>query len=185
MKPVIALLGIISFVACKKEINTTPPQLSVPFVNTDFTQRFIPFGEWLSSGKENPGYHVYLTDSTKQVFASTGGTVSEIKLNDDLPDYEIEIEPFEYSVYHIYYRHIKNPVVAEGQLINTGDVLGVLGIGGQTEFQILDTRDGQAVCPESFGTALFNTGINLAINKTNLHNGSSYSMACLKDKVAP
>src|SRR5215212_4999252 len=108
MRPLIALLMIISFVACKKEINTTPPRLTVPFVNTDLTQRFIPFGETLGQGNENPGYQVYLLDSTKKVFASTGGTIIEIEPCDDVQDYEIEIEPFEYSVYHIYYDHVKS-----------------------------------------------------------------------------
>jgi len=186
MKAVIALLVItIVLAACKKEADTTPPQLTVPFVNTDLTQRFIPFGEILSSGKENPAYDIYLSDSIQDVIASCGGRVIEVRRNENIADYKIEIEPFEYSVYKVYYYHIKDPVVSQGQFINAGDQIGTIGIGGRTELQIIDIRDGESVCLESFASAGFNAAINVAMTKTNLQNGTSYSMSCTRDKVHP
>ena len=143
-----ALLVLIIFAACKKEKeDTTPPVLSVPFVNTALTNRFIPFGETLGPTSINPAFEIILTDSSQQVVASCAGKINWIRLNDNSPDYEMEIVTSGNSVYRIYYDHIENPVVTEGETIAAGDILGTIGVGGRTELQINDTRTNKAICP--------------------------------------
>lgn len=182
MKKILFVWLIIT--ACKKEkTNSTPPALSIPFVNTALTQRFIPFGETLSATSINPAYEIILTDTTQQVVASCAGKVNWIRLNDNRPDYEMEIIPFDHSVYRIYYDHIESPLVTPGQQIDAGDALGTIGTGGRTELQINDTRTDKAICPSQFGNAAFNNAFNTARTISNTKNSTSYSTTCLQDMV--
>jgi hypothetical protein len=179
-----ALLALLIFSACKKDKqDTTPPVLSVPFVNTALTDRFIPFGETLSPTSVNPAYEIILTDSNQQVVASCAGKINWIRLNDNRPDYEMEIITTAHSVYRLYYDHIENPVVSEGETIAAGDVLGTIGTGGRTELQINDIRTNQAICPSGFGTAVFNAAFNTARTISNTNNGTSYTSTCSTETV--
>lgn len=181
-----ALLALLIIAACKKEkTNTTPPALSIAFVNTALTQRFIPFGETLSPTSINPAYEIILTDTMQQVVASCAGKVNWIRLNDNRPDYEMEIIPFDHSVYRIYYDHIKSPLVVPGQQVDAGYALGTIGVGGRTELQINDTRTNQSICPSQFGNAVFNSAFNTARTISNTKNSTSYSSTCLQDTVDP
>ena len=185
MKPGYLFIIPVFLFSCKKEQNTTPPSLTAPFVNTGLTKKFLPFGIQLSPGHENPAYEIILTDSNQFVLASCAGTINWIRLNDNFPDYEIEIIPYSNSVYRVYYDHIKNPAVTEGAHIDAGDVIGKLGVGGRTELQINDTRDNQAYCPTQFGNAAFNNAFNNAVTISNSKNGTSYVSPCTKDVVTP
>lgn len=178
-------LGImLLFAACKKDKeNTTPPSLIVPFVNTILTKRFIPFGETLSPTSVNPAYEIILTDSSEEVYAACAGKVGWIRLNDNAPDYEMEIIPFSNSVYRLYYDHIEIPQVSPGQSIDAGHVLGRIGTGGRTELQINDTRIDKAICPSKFGNDYFNTAFNTARTISNTNNSTAYISTCLKDTV--
>jgi Peptidase family M23 len=180
------MTAMVLLTACKKDNNTTPPQLTVPFVNTSLTQRFIPFGEALGPGRENPAYEITLTDASQKVVAACGGKINWVRLNSNFPDYEIQVVPFNRSVYRIYYDHVLNPAVSEGQTINAGDIIGTIGTGSRTELQVNDNRDGEmSLCPIQFGNTAFNSAMDLARSLTNSHNGTSYSSNCLKDKVKP
>jgi hypothetical protein len=187
VKPVVMkkiLLVLIIFAACKKEKeDTTPPVLSIPFVNTSLTERFIPFGETLSPTSINPAFEIILTDSNQQVVASCAGKINWIRLNDNRPDYEMEIVTSANSVYRIYYDHIENPVVSEGETIAAGDVLGTIGVGGRTELQINDTRSNKAICPAGFGTTAFITAFNTARTISNLNYSTTYTSVCLTETV--
>lgn len=181
-----AMLALLIITACKKEkTNTAAPSLSIPFVNTALTQRFIPFGETLSPTSINPAYEIILTDTTQQVVASCAGKVNWIRLNDNAPDYEMEIIPFDHSVYRIYYDHIESPPVTPGQDIDAGDVLGTIGTGGRTELQINDMRSNKAICPSQFGNAAFNNAFNTARTISNTKNSTSYNSTCLQETVDP
>lgn len=117
--------------------------------------------------------------------ASCAGKVNWIRLNDNRPDYEIEIVTSENSVYHIYYDHAENPQVTEGETIAAGDVIGTVGTGSRTELQINDTRMGHAICPSMFGTASFNAAFNMARTISNTNNGTTYTSTCLTEMVDP
>jgi hypothetical protein len=178
------LLILVIFSSCKKDKeDTTPPVLSVAFVNTALTDRFIPFGANLSPTSINPAYEIILSDSNQQVVASCAGKVNWIRLNDNAPDYEMEIVTSDNSVYRLYYDHIENPVVSEGETIAAGDLLGTIGAGGRTELQINDTRNNHSVCPSQFGTTDFNNAFNTARTISNVKNGTSFTSTCLTDFV--
>jgi hypothetical protein len=178
------LLILIIFSACKKEKeDTTPPALIVPFVDTWLTNRFIPFGADLSPTSINPAYEIILSDSNQNVIASCGGKVNWVRLNDNRPDFEIEISPFPNSIYRIYYDHIEDPQVSEGETIAAGDLIGRIGTGGRTELQINDIKNNRAVCPSQFGNDYFNTAFNTARTISNTNNSTSFASTCLTDFV--
>src|SRR5688500_15300766 len=179
-----ALLALIIFTACKKDKkDETPPLFEIPFVNTSLTERFIPFGETLGPTSINPAYEIILTDTTEQVVASCNGKVNWVRLNDNTPDYEMEIVTNSNSVYRIYYDHIENPQVTPGQTIETGDVLGTIGTGGRTELQVNDTRINKAICPSQFGSSTFNNAFNGARIISNAKNSTSYTTTCISATV--
>lgn len=178
------LLILVIFSACKKEKeNTTPPSLIIPFVDYTLTERFIPFGADLSPTSINPAYEIILSDTNQNVYASCGGKVNWIRLNDNRPDYEIEISPFPNSIYRIYYDHIEDPQVSEGESIDAGHLIGRIGTGGRTELQINDIKNNRAVCPEQFGNDYFNTGFTTARTISNTKNSTSFTSTCLVDFV--
>jgi hypothetical protein len=184
MKASIILSAIILFVSCSKDKkDETPPQLTVPFINTAKTDRFWPFGSEIAPGKYNCAYEITVTDANLDVVTSSGGKVYAVRANDNFPDYEIDIIPYANSVYHLIYDHVKNPLVSVGQQLNAGDILGKVGDGARTELQINDDRIGKSVCPSQFGNAVFNNAFDQARTISNAKPGTDYANTCLMMEV--
>lgn len=176
-------------------LDTTPPELSVAFVDTSFVSSVIPFGAELNPGNFNPAYEIMVTDPLAQVFAATGGVIVKVEYNGGADagqdDYEIWMRPNSNSAYLIIHDHVKNVTVAENDLVIAGDILGTVGaggIGGRTELQInfqrLNVND-ISVCPESLGTTAFNNDMEYALSVHNSGGGPIYASMCLQDEVQP
>lgn len=173
-------------------VDTTPPVLSVPFVDTSLTTKFIAFGAELGPGRYNPAYEIEVSNEDADVLASSDGVVERVAYNGGglgQNDYEIFVRPSKNSAYLIIYDHVTKVQVSEGDSVSAGDKLGTVGDGGRTELQINDETDGDRTispCPREYGTEEFNAAFEEALR---IHNDNEYATqyddVCLKDEVEP
>jgi hypothetical protein len=164
---------------------SAPPVLSVPVVDLTAVESFIPFGAALpGSGVLNPAYELVVADTARDVFAATGGTVSRIIRNSQ-GDYELHIRPLGSRGWLVIYDHVLAPVVAEGQTIEPGAVLGRIGLWseshGRIELQI--NREDDSICPRALGTPGFNAAHEATF--ASLDQDPSWTSVCLSETVRP
>ncbi|MCK4445536.1 MAG: peptidoglycan DD-metalloendopeptidase family protein [Candidatus Marinimicrobia bacterium] len=142
----------------KYEKDETPPVLSITPVDISSVTSIIAFGDDLGPDRKNPAFEYYLNNSGVQVRASCKGIVENVVLNDNFPDYEIRVKLSSNSIWLIVYDHILNVTISEGDHINPGDILGTVGVGNRTEFQVnkvLGPGEDLSYCPFNFGTDEF------------------------------
>ncbi len=117
--------------------------------------------------------------------AVTRGSVTRVEANDQ-GDFEIHVRPTASSDYLVIYDHVRELRVGQGDAVQPGDILGLIGVWsptqGRTELQI--NRRGNpdvAVCPRGLGSESFNAAHDAALAAT----GSAYSSVCLSETVFP
>jgi len=162
---------------------TAPPVLSVPSVDLATVETFIPFAAPLpGSGVLNPAYEMVVADTAQNVFAATDGTVVAVTQNSQ-GDYELHVRPLGSRGWLVIYDHVLAPVVAVGQTITPGTVLGRVGLWseshGRVELQI--NRGNDSICPRDLGTPGFNDAHEAAF--AGLSQDPSWTSVCLAETV--
>jgi hypothetical protein len=179
MFPVVLILVLITY-ACKKsdeKPDETHPVLSVTPVDISSVTSIIAFGADLTPQQKNPAFEYMVNNSDVQVRAVCKGYIEDIRLNDNVPDYEVWIKMSSNSIYRIIYDHVLNLNVSINDKVNAGDILGTVGTGNRTELQInkiSNNNEELSYCPFDFGTADF-----IQQHKTFTENW------CLTDTVVP
>ncbi len=156
---VIFFLILITF-SCKKkdeQPDETPPVLSVTPVDISAVQSIISFGSDLTPLQKNPAFEYILNNSSVQVRSVCKGYVEKILSNDNFPDYEVWIKMSSNSAWTIIYDHVLNLNISNGDEVNPGDILGIVGTGNRTELQINKIINNKELsyCPFDFGTSEF------------------------------
>jgi len=164
---------------------TAPPVLSVPIVNLTTVETFIPFGAPLpGSGVLNPAYELVVADTAQNVFAATDGIVVRVVQNSQ-GDYELHVRPPGSRDWLVIYDHVLAPMVAVGQTIAPGTVLGRVGLWseshGRVELQV--NRGNASICPRDLGTPGFNAAHEAAF--AGLDQDPSWTSVCLAETVIP
>jgi hypothetical protein len=157
--PIILILILITS-ACKKneKADETPPVLSATPVDISTVTSIIAFGDDLTPLQKNPAFEYRLNSSIVQVRSACKGYIEEIRLNDNFPDYEVWIKMSSNSIWKIIYDHVLNLNISEGDIVNPGDVIGIVGTGNRTELQInktINNNEELSYCPFDFGTSEF------------------------------
>lgn len=168
-------------------IDRTPPSLSVTIVDLARVVAFIPFGETLSSGRQNPAFELRTDALTATVRSVSAGVVTDIQQNPaPQTDAEIHVKPAAGSVYLLVYDHVQDLAVRVGDAVAPGQTLGRVGpwdgSHGRTELQINrdDPAPTVAVCPRSLSTEAVNAAYDsLALRLRGTHT------VCTADTVVP
>jgi hypothetical protein len=144
---------------CDKEdkLDETRPVFSITPVDITTVTYIIQFGADLTATQKNPAFEYYVNNSNVQVRSVCQGYVEDIRLNDNFPDYEVWIKPSTKSVWRIIYDHVLNLNISDGDDVNPGDILGIVGEGNRTELQInkISDKSELSYCPFDFGTSDF------------------------------
>lgn len=128
------------------------PVLSVPPVHTLHISSVKQFGENLGPGKENPAFEYILFKGVQWILAAEEGTVEAVIRNQGLNDYEIRIRLN--PTWLVIYDHISEPLVASGEEVTAGQVLGNVGDGNRFELQLIN-KDGISYCPFTYASNTF------------------------------
>jgi hypothetical protein len=152
-----SLVMIASCCSKDKPPDETPPVLSVTPVDISTVTSIIAFGADLSGTQKNPAFEYYVNYNNVQVRSVCPGTVENIMMNDNFPDYEVWVKPSANSVWRIIYDHVLNPEISDNDAVNPGDILGTVGEGNRTELQVnkIVNNSELSYCPFDFGTSDF------------------------------
>jgi hypothetical protein len=118
---------------------------------------FLEFGAVVATGdggtKELPTFE-YKLRKDAQVFAIAEGTVTRFAYQEDTQDYEFAVQSNENPNYEVGYDHVTNPLVAPGDEVSPGDILGNPGTWsanlGRFEIMINNYETGLSYCPFCF-----------------------------------
>lgn len=115
---------------------------------------FLEFGaivtDQYGNPKELPTFE-YIVDKDANVFAIADGEVKTITWQDDSQDYEISVWSNTTPHYEVYYDHVLDVQISEGDLIIAGDLIGKPGPRGgglgRIEIMINNGNLGKSYCP--------------------------------------
>jgi hypothetical protein len=116
---------------------------------------FLEFGAVVNSSeggtKELPTFE-YLLDPEAEVFAIAEGTVTRLVYQEDTGDYEFSVRSNDDSKFTVEYDHVTNITVAEGDVVQPGDILGNPGTWSSSlgRFEIMISNSGSFHCPFKF-----------------------------------
>ena len=151
--------------------------------------RFIGFGETIDVGL--PTEHIspafeYITKIDAKVRSTSYGVVSNINYQDDTQDYELHITLNQNTAYLIIYDHVKNLEVEQGDYVNPGDILGIVGNWsetlGRTELQI--NLGNTHICPLQLGNDVFNNDHLRLLNALNTNSLTILATPCVVDELS-
>ena len=156
----VVLIFVLIIYACNKndKPDETPPVLSVTPVDISYVTSIIAFGADLTLTQKNPAFEYIVNSSEVNVRSVCKGYIEEIRLNDNFNDYEVWVKTSSNSIFRIIYDHVLNLNISKNNIVNPGDVLGVVGEGNRTELQINKTNGGNgdlSYCPFDFATSDF------------------------------
>ncbi|MBO6879445.1 M23 family metallopeptidase [Winogradskyella sp.] len=149
---------------------------------------FIGFGQTIDVGL--PTEHIspafeYITNIDTEVRSTSHGTISSINYQEESEDYELHIILKENSAYLIIYDHVKNLEVEQGDIISSGDILGVVGNWsdtlGRTELQI--NLGNKHICPIQLGNDVFIEDHSRLVSTLNQNEITMLTSACLVDEI--
>ena len=149
-----------------------PPTLSTALVDFNKVTHVILFGEDLTATQKNPAFEYIVDNANEEVISCSNGFVEKIIRNTAFSDYEIHIRPSSRSEWIIIYDHVKDINLSEGDNVEPGTLLGIIGEGNRVELQV--NQNNMAHCPLNFGTTAF--------VQEHLHFTEDW---CLEDTVIP
>lgn len=150
---------------------------------------FIGFGQTIDVGL--PTEHIspafeYITKIDAEVRSTSHGTISSINYQEESEDYELHIILKQNSAYLIIYDHVKNLEVEQGDLVNPGDILGIVGNWsetlGRTELQI--NLDDLHICPLQLGNDVFNNDHLRLVNELNSIGLTMLTAPCVENELS-
>jgi len=134
--------------------------------------------------KDNPAFE-YLVASDADIVSPVDATVVSVTFQENTQDYEIHLAPIDVNDMWIAIDHVKNPTVAENDVVTTGQLLrnpgtwdDINGVG-RIEIQIILTMEGESVCPFLFlyfdpaTKALYESKVSQLIDDWETYKGDS------------
>ncbi len=150
---------VLILTSCEKgeELDRTPPVLSTAPIATEQILSIIPFGEDLTPNQKNPAFEYIVSNADVSVITSLSGTVDKILNNSEFEDKEIRIKPTSNSNWTIFYDHVKDLAISEGDFLEVGDVMGTVGEGNRVELQLNEGDGSETIshCPFNFASEEF------------------------------
>lgn len=143
--------------SCNNDDDPIRPTLEIPPVNLTNLNVVLIFGEELSPDQKNPAFEYIMSDPTDLVMATSSGRVETILLNNNVSDYEIRIRLEENPDWLVIHDHVLNLQVAEGDTVNAGTILGVVGMLNRTELQLNNGKGNSTIahCAINYGSDHF------------------------------
>lgn len=157
MKSIKILIVFITVIGCRNDnflLDSTPPLFTIPPIPIAQVSSFIPFGQFLTPTQQNPAIEYFGNQSDIPVVSVSEGIVVDVRRNPTIDDFEIWIKPSNNATWLIIYDHVVEVTISKGDQVQTGSLLGTIGLGNRVELQVNDDQN-IAHCPLQFGTSSF------------------------------